>query len=234
MRTASATAAGRQRRLPIVPGRRGGPLRRLALVVVAAALTVGGWLVWTTLRPQPPAWRLHLAAIAKSQVGYRTDPPDTYCNQYSAYWGSGTADCGNHNLDEEWCADFAAWVWAEGAVPFSYGTGAGEISSASFSFYQWGVAHNAWHGVGSDYTPKPGDVAVYGLDVAASTATHVAVVLKDGSDGPDVVNGDGDRTGFSVVEIGDDERNADTAGSNSPLAGYASPLAPPPHAAVGS
>jgi len=49
-----------------------------------------------------------IVSIAQGQVGYATDPPDTYCNKYSAYWASGAADCANGNLDEEWCADFAA------------------------------------------------------------------------------------------------------------------------------
>jgi hypothetical protein len=45
--------------------------------------------------------------------------------------------------------------------------------------------------------------------------------------GPDVVNGDGDRTGFSVVETGTDEYEADTGRSNAdPLAGYVAPLPP--------
>jgi hypothetical protein len=40
-----------------------------------------------------------------------------------------------------------------------------------------------------------------------------------------VINGDGDRTGFSVVETGHDELEADTghAGGND-LAGYVSPF----------
>ena len=57
--------------------------------------------------------RARIVSIAESQIGYKTDPPGTYCNKYSAYWYSGSADCGNDNLDEEWCADFAAWVWKQ-------------------------------------------------------------------------------------------------------------------------
>jgi hypothetical protein len=48
-------------------------------------------------------------------------------------------------------------------------------------------------------------VAVYGLSLGASpSAVHVAIVTDDppGQRGPDVVNGDGDRTGFPAVEIG--------------------------------
>jgi hypothetical protein len=53
----------------------------------------------------------------------------------------------------------------------------------------------------------------------------VAVVTADTARqrGPDVVNGDGDRTGFSVVETGTDQVQADVGHDDSTLAGYVSP-----------
>ena len=77
-------------------------------------------------------------------------------------------------------------------------------------------------------TPQPGDVAVYGLDTSTVTAVHVALVT-DGTDdqtAPDVMNGDGDRTGFSVVEAGVAQAYADAAGEHAPLSGYVSPVLP--------
>jgi hypothetical protein len=44
-----------------------------------------------------------------------------------------------------------------------------------------------------------------------------------GQTGPDVVNGDGNRTGFSVVETGTDQLYADAGNGDSTLAGYVSP-----------
>jgi hypothetical protein len=73
---------------------------------------------------------------------------------------------------------------------------------------------------------SPGDVAVYGLSLGARpSAVHVAIVTDDppGQRGPDVVNGDGDRTGFSVVEIGTSQVRADAGHHDSTLAGYVSP-----------
>ena len=58
-------------------------------------------------------------------MGYQTDPSDTYCNKFSAYWDAGVDDCGNDNLDEEWCADFAAWVWKQAGAEVSLPAGAG-------------------------------------------------------------------------------------------------------------
>lgn len=70
----------------------------------------------------------------------------------------------------------------------------------------------------------PGDVAVYGLSLGADpSAVHVAIVTDDPPDqrGPDLVNGDGDRTGFSVVETGTDQERADAGYGDSTLAGIA-------------
>lgn len=167
-----------------------------------------------------------IVAIAKSQVGYDTEPSSTYCNKFSAYWHAGTTGCPSGELAEEWCADFAAWVWRLAGVRFSYGYDPEEINGAAVSFYEWGVANGEWHPATSGYVASPGDVAVYGLSLGVHpSAVHVAIVTKDppGQRGPDVVNGDGDRTGFSVVETGTNQVRADAGHGDSTLAGYVSP-----------
>jgi hypothetical protein len=169
--------------------------------------------------------RARIVAVAESQLGYVTDPADSYCNKYSAYWRAGSASCGNADLAEEWCADFAAWVWQRAGAAVTYGYSAGQIDGASASFYEWGLAHHTWHAAGSGYLPQPGDVAVYGLDTANVTAVHVAIVVGvvPGARGPIAVNGDGDLTGFSVVEVRADEYEADIHPSGAPLSGYVAP-----------
>jgi hypothetical protein len=170
-----------------------------------------------------------IVSIAEGQVGYATDPSNTYCNKYSAYWVSGNNDCGNSNLDEEWCADFAAWVWMKAGAEVNYQYINGDLNSSAASFYEWGVQNGTWHPVGGGYMPQPGDVAVYGLDVPDLVADHVAVVTSytTGDRGPNVVNGDGDHHGFSVVERGEDEVVADIPhSSGARLSGYVSPVAP--------
>jgi hypothetical protein len=172
--------------------------------------------------------RARIVSLAEGQLGYATDPSGTYCNKYSAYWNAGTADCGHGNLDEEWCADFAAWAWKEAGAQFTYELAPGYINADSASFYVWGRDHGTWHPAGSGYTPQPGDVAVYGLDTAAVTAVHVAVVTSSTGDdsAPDVVNGDGDRTAYSAVETGTRQSHADVKGTGAPLSGYVSPIDP--------
>ncbi len=173
-----------------------------------------------------PSTRARIVALVRGQVGYTTDPSNTYCNQFSAYWTSGPADCGNANRDEQWCADFAAWAWRRAGVPLTYQFINGDINSSSASFYEWGLRHHTWHPVGSNYVPQPGDVAVYGMNISTLVAQHVAVVVSynSGASGPNAVNGDGDHTGFSRVEYQSDEVSADTANPAAALlAGYVAP-----------
>jgi hypothetical protein len=196
--------------------------------VVVLALLAAGVLVAHHILGKPPLspLRARIVALAQGQVGYQTDPSDTYCNKFSAYWYAGIDDCGNENRSEEWCADFAAWVWQQAGAEVDYKLAPGYLNGNSASFYVWGTDHGSWHPIGSGYTPQPGDVAVYGLDTSAFTAVHVAVVIgATGNDAsPDVVNGDGDRTGYSVVEVGDNQAFADVKGKGAPLSGYVSPV----------
>jgi hypothetical protein len=213
--------------------RRFGVLAGAAAVVIFLVVTVPRLFGGADSFPVPSGATLaslsvpeRIVAIASSQVGYRTDPSNSYCNKYSAYWRAGTSGCPGGERAEEWCADFAAWAWKEAGVPFTYGYGSGEINGAAVSFYEWGVSNGDWHPVTSGYVAVPGDVAVYGLVLGADpSAAHVAVVTDDlpGQPGPDVVNGDGDRTGFSVVETGTDQVRVDVAQGDSTLDGYVSP-----------
>ena len=143
----------------------------LLVALVAAAVAA---------RPHPragshPAARPHRRHRPRARSATRPTPR-TYCNKFSAYWDAGIDDCGNDNLDEEWCADFAAWVWKQAGAEVEYQLAPGYLNGNSASFYVWGTDHGTWHPVGSGYTPQPGDVAVYGLDTGAGTAVHVAVV----------------------------------------------------------
>jgi hypothetical protein len=171
--------------------------------------------------------RERIVTIADSQLGYSTRPSNSYCNKFSAYWSAGTAGCPSGERSEEWCADFAAWAWQKAGVQFTYGYNPGDINAGAVSFYEWAVANGEWHPATSGYEAAPGDVAVYGLSLGAvPSAAHVAIVTADplGQRGPDVVNGDGDRTGFSVVETGTDQIRADAGRQqDSTLIGYVSP-----------
>lgn len=225
-------------RRPIFATRRRYRRRRLLAVaavatVVAVVLVASGLFAGSrSLRP-PDRTALagmslsqRIVALADSQVGYATNPSGSYCNKFSAYWNAGSLSCPGGEASEQWCADFAAWAWRKAGVPFAYGYGPGEINAGAVSFYEWGVTHGRWHPASSGYKAAPGDVAVYGLRLGAiPAAAHVAIVVDDppGQRGPDVINGDGDRTGFSVVETGSDQVRADSGHGHAVLAGYVSP-----------
>lgn len=204
------------------------------IIVVVLILIVSG--VFQSSRSFRPPTKTSLAGmslgqrivtIADSQVGYTTRPKHSYCNKFSAYWHAGKPTCPGGEAAEEWCADFAAWAWQRAGAQFTYGYNPGEINAGAVSFYEWGAATGRWHPVGDGYVAQPGDVAVYGLSLGEyPTAAHVAIVTSDssGQRGPDVINGDGDHTGFSVVETGTDQTKADVGGhKDTSLAGYVSP-----------
>jgi hypothetical protein len=203
-------------------------LRRTIVASVALlgllALAISAIDTGSTLTPL----QSRIITVADSQLGYHTDPSDSYCNKFSAYWGSGLDECSGQNTSEEWCADFAAWVWKKAGAVVTYEFHYGDLNSQSASFYVWGLDHDTWHSVVSGYIPQPGDVAVYGLDLATLTAQHVAIVTsyQPGARGPNVVNGDGTRTGFSVVEAGTDQFKADVHGQGGEISGYVSPTSP--------
>ena len=221
---------------PRKPLRRFGFILGAGAVVIILAMTLPGAFANTDTFPVPSQAALaglsvpqRIVALARSQVGYSAEPSDSYCNKFSAYWNAGTAGCPGGEKSEEWCADFAAWAWQKAGMDFTYGYSPAEINGAAVSFYEWGVAHGEWHPATSGYVAAPGDVAVYGLSLGAvPSAVHVAIVTDDapGQPGPDVVNGDGDRTGFSVVETGTDQALADTGNGDSVLSGYVSPSPP--------
>jgi hypothetical protein len=161
-----------------------------------------------------------IASIAQGQEGVEDSPANTYCNPYSAYWGDGTT-CSNGLRAAEWCADFAAWAWQQAGVSFTYRYGSSDVNAGAKSFYYWALAHGTWHPAGSGYTPQAGDVAVYGP--SAADATHVGVVVSNGTIGPNVVNGDWEINYPALFPtLVDYQANERTEGGVS-VVGYASP-----------
>ena len=169
-------------------------LRRLAVVLgavavlITVAVTMSGAFEHNDSFPSPNAATLaglsvpqRVVALAQSQVGYSTQPSNSYCNKFSAYWDAGQS-CGSGLSSEEWCADFAAWAWREAGVQFTYGYAPGEINGGTISFYEWAVDNGLWHPAVSGYVASPGDVAVYGITLGATpSAAHVAIVVDDPS-----------------------------------------------------
>ena len=184
--------------------------------------------LYTSVAPLLPPRQASLGAIiariAQGQEGVEDNPADTDCNPYSGSWGDGSpcADVGGSSYRSiEWCADFAAWVWRQAGVSFTYGSGGSDINANSNSFYYWAVAEGTWHNAGSGYTPQPGDVAVYGT--SGPDAQHVGIVISNGSSRPNVVNGDWEVDYPSTFPTAVYYQTNESQEAGVPLAGYASP-----------
>lgn len=96
------------------------------------------------------------AAIAALAVGNRGG---TACGRNSLGGTGFYTSC----KPENWCADFAKWVWSNS------GYNVGGLSPAAYSFYRYGLDHGTLHA-----RPVVGDAVVY--DVSGTYASHVAIV----------------------------------------------------------
>lgn len=124
----------------------------------------------------------HYAAITER-------PLNTNCNKYSTFWRAGTqAPCdGNGFYSESWCSDFAAWVWHQAGVSFTWGTAGGDLNGWSYSFVEWGVANGTLK-LGAQNHPVPGDAVVWG-STSQAYGQHVGLVVGVLGSLIDVVSG---------------------------------------------
>lgn len=177
--------------------------------------------------PLPPTAVNAIVSIAESQdqnhAGVIEDPPGSNCNIYTAYWGRGSATgCAPGTSAEEWCSDFAEWVWAQAGVDT---TG---IDGWAYSFVEWGQSHaGAWQ-PGDTNDPQPGDAVVWG-DLSTGYGSHVGIVVGVSGGWIDVVSGN---AGPPIDAAGDVDAVWDsgyfdpsTSTSNGyPIIGYVAPV----------
>ena len=143
-----------------------------------------------------------IASIALSQVGVGDSPvaksfSGLNCNPYTTLVGGFSANsngCGYdstfqvRNSNENWCSDFAKWVWQQAGVTQDMNT----INAAASSFYAWAL-HDGQNPTPNEGTPSVGDAIVFfgGTVSATSYADHVGIVVAVHDDGTiDMVNGD--------------------------------------------
>jgi hypothetical protein len=207
--------------------RRSGTVLRLMRLLAAASLACALLLAAQAASASADV-RSSIVSLAESQDQYGAavadSPANSGCNPYTGYWGDGPV-CGAGLRANEWCADFAAWVWHQAGVSFTYGFSGSDINAWSASFYFWGVATGNWHPLSSGYTPQAGDVAVYGNLTEASGPGHVGIYVGGGATSPTVVNGNWavnwpDPANYGVMKQSG-ESNTGVAGGV--LDGYVSP-----------
>jgi len=190
------------------------------------AMVNGGAVSVFAAGPSPPAAVQAIVSTAESQDQHNLavveDPPGSNCNIYTAYWGRGSsAGCAPGTSAEEWCSDFAQWVWAAAGIDT---TG---INGWAFTFVDWGQAHvGAWQ-PGDSNDPEPGDAVVWG-DMTTGYSSHVAIVVGVSQGMIDVVAGN---SGPTIDSAGDVDAVFDSGYfdpttstvSGYPIIGYVAP-----------
>ncbi len=120
----------------------------------------------------------------------------------------------SQNRHEEWCADFATWIYEQAGYPLkpdpdwniAYVPNIQAVGQSNQNFH--------WHPAGSGYTPKPGDLAIHG-------ANHVNIFITSSGGASTYIGGDqgnGPYPGGSIVSI---ETNSGYYDSG--ITGYVSP-----------
>src|SRR5271155_1379332 len=136
--------------------------------------------------PPPPTARA-IVQLAESQdqynAGIQETPRDSNCNPYTGFFGRGsTAGCAPGLAAEEWCSDFAQWVW------LNAGINTNGIGAWSFTFVDWAVAHGAAWQPGATNDPEPGDAVIWGTLGGGGYGAHVGIVVAVNGGDIDVVS----------------------------------------------
>lgn len=150
----------------------------------AAGRTVAVAALAGPIAPTPLRRRIVLDATAFDQqhAAYETVPAGSECNRFTAALGRGSTDgCAPGTAAEEWCSDFAQWVWQRAGVPTR------GITGWSASFIAWGSVHRRLQ-LGTKFTAEVGDAIVWGTR-RPLYGTHVAIIVAVRGAQIDVVSG---------------------------------------------
>jgi len=166
-------------------------IRRLAAGLVLAALVSTGAVFTVTTGAQADT-TTDIADLARDNIGKMA------CSTNSlggANYGSSCTGAGGS--PENWCADFAMWVWGNRGVDHM-----GALDARAVSFYEYGQEYDTF----TRTAPQVGDAAVFsrtGVDIPNSIH-HVALVVKVSGDDVQVVSGNwGDSASTSHVVLND-------------------------------
>jgi hypothetical protein len=123
--------------------------------------------VWTPVPPTP-------------RMGYTKYTSGWICNSGDQPVNNSCGKSGN----EEWCADFASWLYKQAGDPFTGGAAGGWMLPAVKQIADLGSADQQfhWHDA-NGYTPVPGDLAIHDYGFKDSNSknghnyNHVNVVV---------------------------------------------------------
>lgn len=128
--------------------------------------------------------RIVLTAVSQDQFHAHVEdtPAGSNCNPFTASFNRGsTLGCAKGTATEEWCSDFAQWVWLNAGIDT---TG---ITGASKTFVSWGRSRLQFL-AGLHATPAVGDAVVWGV-LNPLWGAHVGIVIGVKGKQIDVVSG---------------------------------------------
>jgi CHAP domain len=105
------------------------------------------------------------AKIAK--IAGREEGKDA-CGPNNVDGGGYCSSCDHHHPNEDWCSDFARWVWYQARVLYT-----DELTPESGRFGIYGRKH----GSGLHRRPRVGDAVLFNYD-GHGNADHVAIVVR--------------------------------------------------------
>jgi hypothetical protein len=141
-------------------------------------------------------------------------------------WVSGTLKPGtnayfkySNGRAEEWCADFASWIYNQAGDPFGPAGSNGpswDISLVSnLDVPPQSGSQFTFHSLASGYTPQPGDLAIHG-------GGHVNIVVAVSGSTITLIGGDQGGENFPDNVVSEYSTN-DPTGDIPPITGYVSP-----------
>ncbi len=146
--------------------------------------------------------------------------------QELALWQSGTLKPGtdayfkySQGRAEEWCADFASWVYNQAGYPF--GPAGSPTNSWNISWVPYFLtppqdsSKFTYHSLASGYTPQPGDLAIHGN-------AHVNIVIAVSGRSLTLIGGD-QSNGSYPINIVSEYSNISPGSDDPPITGYVSP-----------
>ncbi len=103
---------------------------------------------------------------------------------HPSYAATGFLKYSDNNY-EEWCADFVSWVYNQAGYSFSGGGSGGWRLDGVSSIQALGEQNQSfhWHDSSSNYTPKPGDIAIHG-------SGHVNIYISSSNGLSEYIGGD--------------------------------------------
>ena len=160
------------------------------------------------------ATRQNVVCIAQQELALWMSQPN-YGKPYPGFPYAATGYLKySQNRAEEWCADFASWVYEQAQDPLqSPDWNIAYVPNIQAVGQSGGKFH--WHPAGSGYIPKPGDLAIHG-------ANHVNIFISYSGGVSTYIGGDqgsGPYPGGSVVST--DQESGYWAGGD--ITGYVSP-----------